>query len=110
MTTNRDQFVVSIQSVLQSLDDVTSRLQQTRKMCEEVLGEIQDESKLGSHAEFDFGKASLEKEGKKIHKEIHKKLDAIEKQLKSLSTPMKQEQSRLASKMVDKFASPGREK
>lgn len=102
MPAKREQFVVSIQSVVKSLDELTQRLDQTRRLCREILGELEDESKLGTFSEFDFGKEQLEEEGKKIHKELHAKLEAIEKQLRQLSKPMKVEQQRTASQMNDK--------
>lgn len=110
MPTHKEQFVSSIQSVIQSVDDVTGRLAQTRRLCEQILSDLQDESKLGAFSEFDFGKEELEKEGKKIHTEIQKKLDAIEKQIRALYTPMKQEQARTAAKMTDRVDSPKPEK
>ncbi len=106
MAGSKEQFAISVQSVIQSVDEVTERLKKTRQLCQEILAELQDESKLGSFSEFDFGKSELEKEGRKIHKEIHKKLESVEKQLRSLVQPMKEEQARTASKMTDRLESP----
>lgn len=106
MTTKKEQFGVSIQSVIQSIDEVTAELQRTRQLCQEVLAELQDESKLGTISEFDFGKTQLKDEARRIHKEIRSKLEDIEKQLRSLQEPMKREQSRTRAQMTDKVDSP----
>ena len=101
MTSKKEEFVISIEAVTQSIDEVTTRLKKTRDLCRQILDELEDESKLGTFAEFDFGKEELTKEGKMIHKEVCSKLESIEKQLRSLYKPMKQEQTRLAVKMKD---------
>lgn len=101
MTTQREQFSISLQSVIKSLDEITGRLDETRGRCKQILEGLQDESKLGAFSEFDFGHEELRKEGRKVEKELKAKLKEIEKQMKLMFEPMKVEQKRMASKMSD---------